>query len=590
MVLKSEIYVNDKVYPKRLLDVTATVESKSGFCFVLPTDWDFHIISHTWTDSIRALVKDCKAILTASGWTKAADPQGLIYAQTITKSQFSDKSYYPDVVNFLSILQSDGVKKVWLDAVCINQYDSDEMASEMHLMGAYYSLSNACYVAPHGIGSSNGFKVLGSDLTLPRWFSRVWTLQEYMLPEKLYFLVEKFEAKIIEFIEKEGSSHPEDKAWIDWDSGLDDVSSSSPGFVEGAGDYSRRKAGGSSSDLYFVGAKAYFEMMGTLLGVYVYGLSELSPKMFGDFYEAFGELAAGVEEIIMETLVKQIRVRYATDEDDRVLGILGVIGFKGDYELAKNATLDEELVGLAKLLFKQKHVTHLLINMCAAEYEGYEVAGISWAPDLRADPDTSRAEFRRYYAESYAMVKDYSAVVTDVQEDGSLVLQAQIAKGTLIKTADQSGISYLLKVGLMAINLRHDTDLDDNLPIHTYYADSDHRGWQGGMMIAAPGIQKLKGYSSQTAFTVSDISLVFLGHDRNPGKHGATCVLMACIPIGDQKLHKIGTIHPHPSLTARARKLFVSGPTQVVIGGVGGDLTPYLDKECQAVLKNLQAN
>jgi hypothetical protein len=58
-------------------------------------------------------------------------------------------------------------------------------------------------------------------------------------------------------------------------------------------------------------------------------------------------------------------------------------------------TVDIQLVALAKLLHTQDHVSQLLINLCAAEYEGYEVAGISWAPDLFADPDTSRAQFRR---------------------------------------------------------------------------------------------------------------------------------------------------------------------------------------------------
>jgi hypothetical protein len=335
MVKKEDIYRNDTVYPKRVLDLEATLASKTTFKFAVPTSWDFHIVSHTWTDAFRLLVKDCSALMAGIGWTRDSDPDGAIYMETISGADFSGKSYHAAVFEFLGYLYDDGVRRVWLDGVCINQYDAVEMASEMHYMGGFYGLSNACYVAPHGIGSPNGFKGLTAENALPRWFSRVWTLQEYILPEKLYFLVEKYDDDVIEFISTDPNSHDEDRAWIDWDSGEDlSVNSLIPaGTYTGAlGDFSRRKAA-SGTNLYFLGGMAYFEMMGTLLHVHVHGFGDVSVQLFEDFYEAFGEIASGVDDIHMETLVKQIRVRYASSEEDRILGILGLIGFKGDYSL-----------------------------------------------------------------------------------------------------------------------------------------------------------------------------------------------------------------------------------------------------------------
>ncbi|MCO5576373.1 hypothetical protein L7F22_030183 [Adiantum nelumboides] len=592
MVKKSELSYNETAYPKRVVDVAATVASNGGLYFAVPSDWNFHIISHTWTDSARALKERCAEILQGMRWTRDSDPEGHIYTTAFNDpSLFTGLSYYNELIDFLSLLQSDGVEKVWLDVISTNQYDAIETATEMVNMGGFYGLSLGCYVAPHGIGSSNGYQVLDSGTKIPRWFSRVWTLQESILPQKIYFIVEQFNDTIIDYIKKEPNSHSHDKVWIDWDdNAADDGELTQKLYVSDHGDRSRRKFP-NSSNLYALGAKAYFEMMGTCLGVHVHGLEDLSPKLFEDFYEAFGEISTGDQEIYMETVVKQVRIRNCASEEDRVLGILGLMGFKDVHSLEKNRTLSAQIVSLAQLLFSEKGVVeHLLLNLCAAEYEGYEVNGISWAPDLTADLDDSRAQFRRYFIDN-VILKQYEAEVMSVGNDGSLELKAQIVSGKLVRTDDESGISYYLTVGPLMITLSHDTDLDDNLPIHTYYKDEKARAWLGGMMIAAPNIHKLKSHpTNKKHLPICDITLVYLGnthHDTH--KRGTTCVLMACIPIGPHTLHKIGILHPQPNLAIRARRLFHSPPSRFIVGGVGGDLSPYLEKECQVVLQSLKA-
>ncbi|KAH7373463.1 hypothetical protein KP509_17G057800 [Ceratopteris richardii] len=593
MVLKSELSFNKDGLPKRLVDLDATISSGGALFFVEATDWNFHIISHTWRTVANSMKNRCGEILKAMGWTREMDPDGHIYTKAFNDpSLFKGLSYYNALIDFFIILQSDGVKLIWLDIISTNQYDAIETATEMVNMGGFYGLSLGCYVLPHGIGTENGYKVLDTQSNIPRWFSRVWTLQESVLPQNVYFLVEKFDEQIIEYIKSENVNHAHDNVWIDWDD--NDTYEKEVGeklSSKGGGDRSRRKIA-SSSNLYALGARAYFEMMGTYLGVRVHGLEDLSPKLFEDFYEQFGEIASGNQEIIMETIVKQVRVRNASSEEDRVLGILGMMGFKEVHQLEKNRGLSAQVVSLAKLLFAEKgSIDELLLNLCASEYEGYEVNGISWAPDLTPDPDDSRAQFRRYFID-YVILKHYEAEVVNVGDDGSLHLKAQTATAKLVRSNDVSGTSYYITVGPMMITLSHDTDLDDNLPIHAYYANESERSWYGGMMVAAPNIHKLKSYpTNHKHMDICDITLVYLGDShQDPHKKGCTCILMACIPIGKNIYHKIGVVHPKPSFAIRARRLFHMKATNIVIGGVGGDLTPYLKNDCQVALKSLSAS
>ncbi|MCO5564512.1 hypothetical protein L7F22_018173 [Adiantum nelumboides] len=66
-------------------------------------------------------------------------------------------------------------------------------------MGAYDRRSHGCYVLTHGVGE--GYKLWGNE-GLPRWFSRVWTLQEFMLPCRLSFFVEALDTRFLEFVDE----------------------------------------------------------------------------------------------------------------------------------------------------------------------------------------------------------------------------------------------------------------------------------------------------------------------------------------------------------------------------------------------------
>lgn len=158
-------------------------------------------------------------------------------------------------MEFFRVLVADGASKVWFDALCINQTDDDEKSHEIPRMGAYYRLSAGCYITTHGIGTELGFKAADFKEPVPRWFTRVWTIQESIMPDKLSFIVEKFDGELL----REG--RPEDflwelsGQWHDWDEPLKPIDWEEPSAI---GDISRRRA---DKELYCLGAKAYSRMM-----------------------------------------------------------------------------------------------------------------------------------------------------------------------------------------------------------------------------------------------------------------------------------------------------------------------------------------
>ncbi|KAI5069251.1 hypothetical protein GOP47_0015552 [Adiantum capillus-veneris] len=157
-------------WPLRLIDIASTLASGGGVVFITKNDWDFHVISHTWSLSIREFSKEVGRSL--SGQIEGTQE----YSDAFARSDFSNQSGYQDLLEFLQILMGDGVKYVWFDALCINQMDEVEKGTEIMHMGAYYKYSSGCYVVNHGIGQ--GYDLLGLDertgeACLPRWFTRI---------------------------------------------------------------------------------------------------------------------------------------------------------------------------------------------------------------------------------------------------------------------------------------------------------------------------------------------------------------------------------------------------------------------------------
>jgi len=103
------------------------------------------------------------------------------------------------------------VRTIWIDALCINQENESERNSQVRLMEDIYTKCDKCWLwlgeSAEGNGTHNAIQVLedwasgrhlfsnanfnatyirlAAELTSRPWFSRIWTVQESILPENI---------------------------------------------------------------------------------------------------------------------------------------------------------------------------------------------------------------------------------------------------------------------------------------------------------------------------------------------------------------------------------------------------------------------
>ncbi|KAJ1555646.1 hypothetical protein HK405_015158 [Cladochytrium tenue] len=78
---------------------------------------------------------------------------------------------------------------LWMDVICVNQVDDADKARDVARMKDYYSRSVCTWVFLEHLGMRSMPLTYGGGRPA-RWFSRLWTLQECVLPKKLFFYLE----------------------------------------------------------------------------------------------------------------------------------------------------------------------------------------------------------------------------------------------------------------------------------------------------------------------------------------------------------------------------------------------------------------
>ena len=74
-------------------------------------------------------------------------------------------------------------KYIWADTCCINKKDKEEYSHAMNSMYKWYANSEVCYAYLDDVGDVNDEDEMGDS----EYFTRGWTLQEILAPEKLIF-------------------------------------------------------------------------------------------------------------------------------------------------------------------------------------------------------------------------------------------------------------------------------------------------------------------------------------------------------------------------------------------------------------------
>ncbi|RGP63931.1 hypothetical protein FSPOR_8258 [Fusarium sporotrichioides] len=116
---------------------------------------DYAILSHTWEQE-EVLFQDI----------------GLESAKT--------KKGYAKLQNCCRVAKDNGFDYIWDDTCCIDKSSSAELSEAINSMYRYYQEANVCYAYLADVSAV-------SQIPDSRWFTRGWTLQELIAPNKIIF-------------------------------------------------------------------------------------------------------------------------------------------------------------------------------------------------------------------------------------------------------------------------------------------------------------------------------------------------------------------------------------------------------------------
>ena len=90
------------------------------------------------------------------------------------------------------LASEDGLAYVWVDTCCIDKSSSAELTEAINSMFVWYKRATICYVYLSDLESSADVSTALKDC---RWFSRGWTLQELIAPQKVDFFDQNWRFK-----------------------------------------------------------------------------------------------------------------------------------------------------------------------------------------------------------------------------------------------------------------------------------------------------------------------------------------------------------------------------------------------------------
>ncbi|KAI9773659.1 MAG: hypothetical protein M1840_006933 [Geoglossum simile] len=102
----------------------------------------------------------------------------------MTSSNRPSREGFAKIKHMCDLTLEHGLGYAWVDTCCIDKSSSAELTESINSMFQWYRNAAECYVyledlPPHA--------PTGDRLTSCRWFSRGWTLQELLAPEKVKF-------------------------------------------------------------------------------------------------------------------------------------------------------------------------------------------------------------------------------------------------------------------------------------------------------------------------------------------------------------------------------------------------------------------
>ncbi|MCO5598872.1 hypothetical protein L7F22_052971 [Adiantum nelumboides] len=375
------------IFPLRVVHISDTLDSEQqggrGICFRTPTAWSFHVISHTWSQGLRDLSTNIGTQLSTINTNADSlmiddmhisnSASSRLYDLAFRHANLSEEPCFSTLIEFLKLLAADGVEEIWIDVFCINQKDLTEKSREIAHMGDYYKNSKGCYVLAHGI--DQGYHMWKKVGEVPRWFTRVWTLQELVLPNELFFIVTVLRPHIIAYVNQcilkwgapevgfcncilsEVKGHSLEMAFGDHEGCPSDHIFSPKHQCPQCGKLSIREV--ASSTVFGLDHTVYFIERIAYLHLIFVDFAVVKQSVQGEpinVQEAWRLLhLQNLKEYFRpSTVIKEIADRQCSVDEDRVLSILGLLGVGGGtMQLRAGRSLRGQIIVLATYL--QEH-------------------------------------------------------------------------------------------------------------------------------------------------------------------------------------------------------------------------------------------
>lgn len=549
-------------FPLRVICIKETFESDGGICFDVPGDWDFHIISHTWTADARDWSVEIANIMAErKGTEKDA------YAELFKQESFAGKRGYTELLEFLRMLAVDGVQRVWFDALCINQKDDEEKNREIAQMSEYYARSAGCYVWCHGMGG--GFRLWAEAAapryhTLPRWFSRVWTLQEFVLPSKLAFIVSMDMAGCTAMFSYKAYCRSKR---LDWqpDELLDNqIETKFVRRFDSTRQVDSRElfpcphcSHQQNGHVYFVERGKYFELMdwSSYKSIEV---GRLPPNFWTEFKSPLQRLLSvlscsdQLRRLQRAALVvREISVRDCVEfhDEDRLLSILGLLQIEGKVQLRSGRGLDEQIYGVVQSLLNSSPTDEhhrLLLLLCVAQYRGSPISSMSWAPTF-----TLQKVLGDMKLQSLSVFHNFTTIAqVEGLDKSGLVLRCPFLRAKAVPFAEHWQKCSTCPQCRQAARIGHMDHFILQVQNRQHYSallwavsDEDHDGELRFLSVSSPTFtMSIKSDTNvETLRTMAfHVYLLLIAQDQLPGSSQPYGLFLVCTGKDKANLHKVG--------------------------------------------------
>ncbi|KAI4910125.1 hypothetical protein J4E90_007556 [Alternaria incomplexa] len=107
--------------------------------------------------------------------------------QDLSREGHQQKQGYGKIEGCCQQAIKDRLLWVWVDTCCIDKTSSAELSEAINSMFRWYQHSRVCYAYLQDVPSGTDVYAQGSAFRKSRWFTRGWTLQELLVPQKIEF-------------------------------------------------------------------------------------------------------------------------------------------------------------------------------------------------------------------------------------------------------------------------------------------------------------------------------------------------------------------------------------------------------------------